>query len=763
MKKINIVSVMATSCCFGAYFSSYDLHADDLHQDKKAVEVIEVTAQKHQQKIEDIAISVTVVTNRTIVEQNLKDTAALSAQSPNFKITRNGGEGTPPAVNIRGVGSFDTNTSTTSPVGIYLDNVAGGSANAHVINLFDIESIEILRGPQGTLFGRNTTAGTLLLRSQRPEDEFGGYLTAGFAEQQDRKLEGAVNLPVNEHVASRLAFSLRDYNYSTTNLYPLAPEAGMRQQLWRLSVLGQWQDFEVFAKVHQEEWDGTVQPFGHIPVVKSRDPQTGAATALCSPAQAGSLSCTDNFGFNDGSTQFHDIAVDNNINGNSPHLSDSWGADIHFKLQLNDQYHLESTSSYNTLDRLHFFNCDASTNNFCAGSHDTETDVFTQEIRLHAQLKDLYLIGGLYYLDETIIQDNMLDVFRDFRTSPTAFGAATTRFYDNNIDIRALAIFGHSEYKITDQTTLTAGLRYSDESTDYRAIGHFNTPQAVNDQVGVNSLDWDIRGKVKDDNLSGKIALNHKFSDTFSAFASYSRGFKSGGYNGATLFAAALAQRSEYGSETLDAYELGSRFNWDDANARLNLTTFYYDYRDQQVFMNQQAIDPTAPPLQLLDNVGKSVIYGVEADLSWQLTPAFKATFSLGYLPEANLEQFVNEAGVEINDNRLPFTSKWNGSGLAEYVVSLSDAELVFQLNFDHQSEFYFDQNENPYTQQQSYTLYNMRIAYEQQNWTLALWGKNITDKHYSHFKFDLIGFLGMLQDNRGEARQFGIDVNYAF
>lgn len=760
VKKINDILVVAAIACLAPNSAS----ADEKTSGRIAKpDVIQVTAQKHTQNIEDIAVSVSVITGQTIVEQNIKDTTALSSQSPNFMIAQNAGEGTPPAVNIRGVGSVDYNNSTTSPVGIYLDDVAGGSANSQLINLFDIESVEILRGPQGTLFGRNTNAGAVLIRSHRPEDEFGGDFMVGFAEHAHKKVEGAINAPINNNVAARLAFSHQDYEYSTTNLYPQAPVAGMRQQMWRLSVAGKWQDVEVFTKLHSQKWDGIVQPVGSIGVVKSIDSATGLPSVYCTPAEAGSLACTDAFGFNDGSDDFHDVKVNIDNHGNSPHRSDGWGGDFHLNYQLSETHHLESITSFNTLDRIHFFDGDASPARLGEGLFGVETEVYTQELRLHADLDKLYLIGGLYFLNESLEQGNFMELFGSLRSDPQDFGSALKIVYDNQIETTAFAVFGHAEYKMSDKTTFTAGLRYSDESTDYRAVGTLNVATVVNDETGLDIPGWDVTGAVEGSNLSGKLALNHSFSDQVSGFTSYARGFKSGGYNGAFVFSLEAAQRSDFGSETLDAYEIGSRFNWDDRNARLNLSLFYYDYQDQQVFMNQQALDPSAPPIQLLDNVGKSVIYGLETDLNWQLNPAFRVQLAIGYLPEANLESFVDAAGVEINDNRLPYTSKWNVSGLMEYVVTLSNADLVWQLNFDHQANFYFDQNENPYASQKSYTLLNGRIAYEREDWTLALWGKNLTNEKYSVFKFDAIGFLGLLQDNKGPSRQLGIDVSYAF
>lgn len=746
------------------WFIGYSVPAaskSDSPQDK--IEVIEVSAQKHKQAIEDIAISVSVIEGQIIDELNLKDTTALSAQAPNFKISQNAAEGTPPAVNIRGVGSMDYNTSTTSPVGIYLDNVATGSANAQLINLFDIDTIEILRGPQGTLFGRNTTGGAVLINSKRPQNTFASDFTLSFAQQNHQSAEGMLNIPITENSATRFAFSHHEYEYSTNNLYAPAPIADMRQSMGRLSYAGDYDGLEVFAKIHGEYWDGIVQPVGNIGVVKSLDPVTGQPAELCTAAESGSLACTDILGFNDGSEDFYDISVNNNINGNSPHTTESWGADIQLKYPINHRLHLEGLFSYNTLDRIHYFNSDGSPARTGEGGQNVYLDVRTFELRLHAEQHNSYFIGGVYFLDENIIQDNHFDLFRDFRNIPGLHTLAARFKYDNTIDTRAYAVFGHYEYSLTEQTSVTAGLRYTDEDTDYRAIGLINVALEVGDHNGLTVPGWDTSGIVSDGKLSGKLAINHHFDEQFSGFMSYARGFKSGGYNGALISSADAAERNDYGAETLDAYEFGLRFKNQDNSVRLNTAAFYYDYQNQQVFMNTQATEPGAPPLQLLDNVGESTIYGLEAELFWQPDAAVTFQLSAGYLPKAQLKQFVDAAGNEINNNRLPFTSKTNVSGMAQYVSALGNGNLVMQLTFDYQSKFYFDQNQNEYASQKGYTLLGARLAWELEHWSLALWGKNLTGEQYSHLKFDMMNFLGMLQDFKGEKRQIGVDIGYAF
>jgi iron complex outermembrane receptor protein len=145
------------------------------------------------------------------------------------------------------------------------------------------------------------------------------------------------------------------------------------------------------------------------------------------------------------------------------------------------------------------------------------------------------------------------------------------------------------------------------------------------------------------------------------------------------------------------------------------------------------------------------------------LTPALSTKFSIGYLPEANLASFVDATGVEIKDNRLPFTSKWNIAAQADYVVELSSGQLNFHIDADFQSNFYFDQNQNPNAIHKDYLIWHAPMAWEKVDWTLGAWVKNLTNEEYSHLKFDLVNLFGMLQDFKGEARQIGLYLRYEF
>lgn len=720
----------------------------------EAIENITVYAQKRPQDIKDVSVAVSVLHGDVLAQLNIKDTSLISAQIPNVKITANTGEGAPPVVSVRGVGSLDYNNTTTAPVAFYLDNVVGGALSNSLLYLFDVERIEVLKGPQGTLFGRNTTGGAVLIQSKRPEFEQSGYVTAGLANQDHQKFESVFNQPLGEHTALRAGFSHQSYDYSSNNLEPDFQQAGMRQNNYRVLLSHETDNWNLLFKLHGADWEGNVKPVRSKGVIADI-----AQGTLCSPEMAGSTACTDNFGFNVGSDEFHDVRLDDN----SPHSTERQGASLQLEYDINETLSVFSISSVNHLDRLHTFNCDASPARLCDGDLGVDSEVLTQELRLHKELGEHYLIAGLFFIDEDIVQDNRIDLFYDFRaildTGPAHF------FYDNKVETQSVALFSQVDYQFNDDITLTAGLRFTSEETDYLATSQINVPTTVGDFAGVTVPGWAFSGNVSDDQFSGKLALVQRINPDTSLYYSVSRGFKSGGYNGSLAFTPDEARLADYGPETLTAWEIGSKMAFSDV--RLNLAAFYYDYNDQQVFMNQQSSQQLAAPAQVLDNVGESTLYGAEAELQYTPTSNWLVMAGVGYLPEANLEEFVDLNGNIIRDNRLPFNSEWNINGLVNYQrdIHLGNmaATLRLQLEFDYQSAFYFDQNKNPFARQDSYSVWNGNITLEMQDWQLLFWGKNLTDEEYSQIHFDMGAAFGLLQDLKGEARRFGVEVTYRF
>lgn len=750
MFRSNLLSVAISATCFtlSPFFvfaeNALDSQSSHSQANESGMEVIEVYAQKRKQKINDVTVAVSVIDGQTIERQQLKDTTQLSALVPNVKITNNAGEGTPPAFNIRGVGMIDYNTSTISPIAVYSDDIVSGSANNLSMNLFDVEHVEVLRGPQGTLFGRNTTGGAILLRSKQPEKEFSGYINAGIAQYDTFSLEGAVNIPVSESTAMRFSMSHQDYDFSTNNQMPGQPDGGLKQTNLRLIVKSEFDDLTITSKLHAEDWSGKPKPIASLGIRRVD------GTGDCTASQAGSSLCMDNFGNQIGGNDFWDVNADT---ADRKHDTDSWGASVKLEWQLNDNMRLTSITGYRSLERFHSWDSDGP-GNLIEGSMGTDNTLFSQELSLAVDFGDNHWVSGVFYVDEDIKQNNDFDLLRDFRAVPALAGNAAQFFYDNKLDNESMAIYSQIDHKLNDIFTLTAGIRYTDETTDYHANADLDTVNGY-----IPNL-WDVKGSVKDDNFSGKLALNQKLNEYSSLYYSFSRGYKSGGYNAGYSTSPVQVAESEYQAEKLNAYEVGAYLQFWQQNARLHLTAFYYDYQDQQVFVNQTqgvAVD------HVLKNAGDSTIYGLESELVLVPNHNWELRLNVGYLPEANMGEF-NQNGVVVADNRLPFTSKWNVSGAIIHEMAVMGRDLTAELSFDYQSDFYFDQEENSYIEQTDFVVINGHINYELNPAVmLTLWAKNLTNTEYSELRFNSIAALGAVTELKAAARQVGIEASYKF
>ncbi|PCH93669.1 MAG: TonB-dependent receptor [Gammaproteobacteria bacterium] len=542
-------------------------------------------------------------------------------------------------------------------------------------------------------------------------------------------------------ITLRFALNYENYDFSTNNLHPGAPDGGLKQINLRLISVTELDNLTITTKLHNENWSGKPKPIASLGINKVD------GSGLCSPSQAGSSACSDNFGGQVGGDDFWDVRADT---ADREHETDSWGASVKLAWQLNPNITLNSLTAFNDLTRFHSWDSDGAMN-LIEGSMGTDNSVFSQELNIVVQNDNSYWISGLFFINEKIDQKNEIDLFRDFRGIAPG---AVQFFYDNQLQNTSIALYSQFDYQLSQSLTLTTGLRYTDETTKYRAMADLDTEAAVIPAF------WDVSDEITDDELSWKLALTHKISKSNSVYYSYSRGYKSGGYNAGYTTSPAQALDSEYAPEKLNAYEVGSKLLFWQSDASLNLAAFYYDYQDQQVFVNKTT---GIAPYHVLKNAGDSTIYGLEAEFFVTPTDNIQVNLNVGYLPEANIGTFVDEELI-VADNRLPFSSKWNISGFFLYENELFGHTLTSQLGFDYQSDFYFDQNENPYTEQTDFIVWNGRISYQfNEQLTLMLWGKNLTNTEYSELRFDSIAALGAITELKAQARQLGIELAYNF
>ena len=712
---------------------------------EQQLEVIEVHAQRRLQDIYDVSVAVTLVDGEYLQQRQIKDSVELATLSPNFSASNAAAEGTTPAFTMRGVGMFDYNTSTVSPIAIYSDDIVSGGASFLSSQLYDLERVEILRGPQGTLFGRNTTGGAVLLISAMPEAEFGGYIRASAATQQHYRAQGALNTPLTADTALRFAFNWQDYQYSMNNLLPAAPQAGMEQASFRLLLSSRWQDWDLLFRLSSEHWQGVPKP------VYSAGVFSDLATAtLCPPALVGSRQCVDAFGFSVPSEDYWTTAVNTYEKRNR---TDSWSGSIHLSREFSPQLSVKSVSAYKSFNRTHLWDADGP-GQFIEGLLGSDTEFFSQELTIYWEQEQRFWTAGLFYLQEELKQNNSLDLFRDFRAVPELAAVPAQFFYYNTLKNNSLAGYAQLVQQLSPRYTLTAGLRLTDESTRYQARSDLDTVAFFLPQL------WDINGDVADTEWTGKLAINQRLTTRHMLYYSYSRGYKSGGYNGGFATSAEEAANSAYGPEYLDAFEVGSRWRSQNDQMRWDLAAFYYDYRDQQTFVN---FSSGIAPYHVLKNAGDGQIFGLESEWRYQPSQQLELRLALGYIPTAKLGEY-REGELFVANSRLPFTPELTFGAALQYQQSVKFGSVLWQLGVDYQSAIYYDQYESDYTRQSGYSLWHGRVAWQlTADFELALWGKNLFNQQYTELKFDSIAALGAITQLRGEARQLGVEVSYHF
>lgn len=710
------------------------------------IEVIQVHAQKRQQALLDVSNAVTVLSGEQLAQRVLKDTVDLSNLAPNLKASAVSGEGTTPSFSIRGIGMFDYNTSTVSPVAIYTDDVVGGGANFLATPLFDLAQVEILRGPQGTLFGRNSTAGAILLRTRQPEFEHSAAFAVGVGQQHRHLAEMVVNAPLGEDTAVRLALQQQRYQYSMQNQFPLGQNGGMRQQHGRLSVLSRFDDWTLRLMWQQEYSRGAPKPIASAGIW-----QDVSQGIRCTPAQVGSTACTDNFGLRLPSDDYWTTIADTfdkRSQTRSRSLSMVWQG------PLRDGLEFKSVTAHKQLSRYHSWDSDGP-GNFIEGYLGSENRFVSQEFSLQAALGAGYLTSGLFWLDEQLLQDNGIDLFRDFRAIAALQNIGVEFFYDNRLDNQSAAIYSQWEQPLNERWSLTLGLRYTKEDNDYDVAADLDTVAGRIPRL------WQYQGTVADDDLSGKLALMQHITPQLRWYYSLTQGYKSGGYNAGYASSPAQAKDSTYEAERVTAFETGGHYLANDL--ALDWALFWYQYDDQQVFVN---LGQGPAPYHVLKNAGDSDWYGAELELRWRFHPSWRLDWGLGVLPNARLGPYQNN-NLLLPDKRIPFSSKWNSTAQLQYDFSLLGlADVQWQLGVQYQSDFYFDQYENPFTRQAGYQLWHSRIAFwpvAVRDLEIAIYGKNLGNTRYAELRFDSIAALGAVTELRGEARHIGIELRWQY
>jgi len=733
MKKLMTCTALASGM-FGA--SAY---AQSEPQITRAAsdDVIIVTALRREQSPQDVSVALTVLTGETLIDLGVDTVNGLENFTPNLEIESQFGGGQP-SFSIRGVGFRDYATNNAPTVGIYVDDVAYPVPVMTQGVLFDVDRVEVLRGPQGTLYGRNTTGGAIKVISARPTDEFTAGLTVEGARFGRVDAEGYISGPVTNAVRVRMSGAL-----AQGGDWQINRETG--------ETLGDKDQFALRGLVEADLAENVTALFNLHGFVDDSDGlglqlfnDTNLAAfnpfvpaAFERPAHAGrretSFGASPDFaalvGFDEGQKPFRD--------------NEGWGANLTLKAALGD-VDLTYIGSFETLNRKEYNDWDAIPAGFAGVYFESSVDVMSHELRLTGDVADrLRWVGGLYYSDEDLNEVYQSDFVVSFGP-----GFAVTTPYSQ--DVRTLAAYLHTDFDLTDMITIVAGVRYEDEERDLRDLGTFAVATGP-----FNFANGTVDGTLEDrdldsDNITGKIGIDVKPADDMLLYASYSRGVKSGGFTAYnTLNPRAV---DPFRPEKLNAYEAGFKSAFADGNLVVNGAVFYYDYNDQQV-QSAIFIPNTDVPVEVgeevpgaivgsIINAPETEIYGAELEVTYQPAPWLTIGQSLGYkegefktftdldtaaTPPTGPAVFIDRAGQDLG---IP-TISYMGFVVAETQLG-EDWRGEARFDYSYRDELELALLGSSY-RVDDYWLVNAQVAFGPVDgaWEVALWGRNIFNAAY--------------------------------
>lgn len=674
-----------------------------------------VTAQKRTERLQDVPIAVTAITAEAIQNRRTLDLIDLSNQAPGLQI-KSDDNGANPRIFIRGVGVNDFNPATNSAVGIYTDGVYVASPLAQRLAFFDLQQVEVLRGPQGSLYGRNTTGGAINVTSRLPGNEPEADLTAEYGRFNSVNLQGGVSVPLIADTLSIRVAGLyqRDDGYT---LNRLTGNYGNNTDRWaargtiHFTPGGNVTDNLVVSVGRSR--GGSIWAYNR-PLFVAGDP----SFSPCPPSAYGTDQCATIMGYsNPGGNLYQG---DYNFEGRDKvdllTISNTLTIDL-------GAASIVSVTGYQHARRDDQEDTDASAIPTLSASYLARQKTFSEELRLqsngHTPLR--YVIGA-YYAHDDLNNNSTYNALPAYQIPSD--GNPTGTDVDNGIGIfgwpltqkvDSYALFGQLDYDLTGRLTLTGGLRYSADHKTFHYVS-----QAANGLVPIFTYD----AARTFESVTGKVGLQYRLSPTANLYASYNRGAKSGGFfSGQTIHPADIGP---YRDETVNAYEVGAKTELLGRALRANISAFYYDYSNLQVYTT---IIDGLTTRQLFTNASAARMYGGELELL--ATPAHGLNVSLGaaYL-HAAYRDFISQ-GNDYSGNILPSAPTISIQGAIDWQHETPLGTVVANTGLSFRSKVFFDTSNAPRLTDQARAFVDARLGIRvaRDRLEIGVWGKNIFDE----------------------------------
>lgn len=746
----------------------------------QVLEEIVVTAQKREQSLQDVGVAVTAFSAEQLGALGVQSSVEVARVTPGVHVSGSiGGQNS--QFTIRGVTQADFADTLEAPVAVYVDDSYISMQQAQLFGLFDLARVEVLKGPQGTLFGRNATGGLVHFITERPTEEFEGYVDATYGSYDQQRLEAAISGPLTDRVSGRLSVLYDRHDEILDNQFPNGTElwnlgedfwnedtvAGRAQLMFRLS-----DSADVLLSVFGGKIDQGIAPYQQgavIPVFDAQGRQintifaaaddariaigpgginvdmTGTPTAATRPVPGGDL-----FGYVDPDGE--DFDTSDNYGSDDGNTFETRGATARLRWD-NGIGTLTSITDFKNFEKDNFNDPDAGPVDQFGFFSVAELNQFSQEIRLDGASERLQWVTGVYYLyiDADVPRESIFVSPESILNAPLGGGGAPLDLRDiATKETNSLSLFGQLDYQLSPRLNLIAGARVIQERQDYDyRTGIF---LGATDTLLVPGRTF--RDDFDEILWAAKLQLEYRPRDAWLLYAGINRGVKAGAFNQPLFINGLPDSEIPYDEETLIAYEVGFKSTLLGGSTRFNGALYYYDYKDYQVF-----------EIRVADNVVRNADatnLGAEFELTTQPTQYLTLSLSVAAFDAEVKDLSLNGIVRTVEPTYAPdlqailsATYEWPflGGKLALHGdVSYTDSFFYQIFNFDAQNV-------------DSYAVGNLQLSYRSPNetWELTAFVENVTDERYLTIGVDLSTLCGCAQNAYGKPRWYGASVRYRF
>ncbi len=802
-----------------AGFSTSGVYAEDL-----VIEEVIVTAQKREQSVQEVPIAVSAFDGEFLDEAGVDDVLELQFFVPGMTIYNNQ---TPAQtnINIRGVGTAGNSLSLESSVGLYIDGVYRSRQTSSIGDLVDVERVEVLKGPQGTLFGKNTASGAIQFLTRKPElDTYGGFLELQAGNEGYGNFKGAVNIPLSEGVSAlRISGSATQRDGYVDNVttgsdindrdrYNVRAQfLATNQDDLTVRIIADYSEITETCCAASNIFDGPGDNVANFLAAGGSLPPTGnlpgASFILPLDVIAGLT------GFTGTPVILADQYDDNLVAQDIDPYADveESGISVEITWDVNDDMTFTSITSYRNYEVEGFVDADFNSLDMISRSGGyTDQDTFTQEFRIDGVWGDMTYVAGMYYFDQELNNETTLKLGNAANIALTgglptyaligvdpglcpfilpvtgiteevclgpAFppGLGSDNF--STQEQTSWAIYGQADWNMSEDFVLTFGLRYLDEEKhmDVQFTEDIFTP-IYGAFTPLSPFVPDVDNETfEDDEFTGTLKLTYFWNDEIMTYASYGRGYKSGGTN-IDRISPATGAPLLFDPETSESYEIGMKGDFLENQLRLNMALYRTDFDDFQAntFVGTGFV---------LQNAGEIATNGFEVDFMYLLNSYLTLTGGAAYV-DAEYDSFVGGSCIrtpfgnepdanepafptvcDASGNTVGGTSEWTyyASLIGEY--DLDNGLLYGRIDVNYRDDIPSGTDNDPNKGADGYTLANVRVGYlfGGDKYDLSLWAKNAFDEDYRNGGFNSVVREGSLSGYHTEPRTYGLTFRVNF